>query len=263
MKPSMFVSIVLLALGVALGSAGCSTYGGSSASTTRVPRSFALAVTVVGGGQPTPQQWAVVQSAFRRELAQLGYVLVDDLAQADRIIRVEFIPDIDDPSTGHATVLSVRPNTSYAYAGSRMNTAPTFAFGFSSFTDPSRYYNGLYGYNDPYYNGSYSYTPPTTTPPVTRPPHNRPNNPVDCPPGSERPPGTFAGIHPHHPTPSSPSYGSGSYRSDSSSSSSFSSSSYSSSFDSSPSYSSAVAPSSYSAESAPASSSSHDASPGR
>src|SRR4051812_47179922 len=73
---------------------------------------YAMAVTVNGGLQPTPAQWTAIQRVVAQELDAYGYVLVTDFSLADRILRIDFEPDAIDPQTkGKITVLGWRDNS--------------------------------------------------------------------------------------------------------------------------------------------------------
>ncbi|MEO6245636.1 MAG: hypothetical protein ABIQ12_09375, partial [Opitutaceae bacterium] len=101
---------VILWLAV-FGLAACNHASNRSSYTAPRAITYALAVSVRGGLQPTPAQWASLQAKFAKDLAAVGAVLVTDISLADRIIRVEFVPDETDPEgAGRALVLSVRTN---------------------------------------------------------------------------------------------------------------------------------------------------------
>ena len=146
---------------------------------------YALAVSVHGGLQPTPGQWAALQAKFAKDLAAAGQILVTDLALADQIIRVDFFPNENDPEdSGRAVIVSIRLNnlrgtssaSSLAYAsGSRYPTS--FGFG-GAFLDSFYGFgnSSYYGYGNSYYDG-YSYSTPTLNPQKPVPPV-----PVDLPP---------------------------------------------------------------------------------
>jgi hypothetical protein len=191
MKRSFVLPVALLAL-VALG-AGCAhTYRASTRTggpLVQRPRSFALAVTVAGGLQPTPAQWAAIRAKLAAEFAARGWVLVTDLDLADHIVRVHYIPSVDDPeNTGRATIVGVRNNPRSMVARRGMSPYPS-SVGYASFNSSSwmygsRYSSGYYGYSD-YYNEGFSYNVPVTPvvnkpspPPYRHPPGQR----DDCPP---------------------------------------------------------------------------------
>lgn len=200
--PSL-AAIVLLA---AIGSTGCThTSARRPAGVVASPRpvAYALAVSVQGGLQPSPAQWAAIQARFARELAAVGCVLVTDLALADRILRVDFIPSLTHPeSSGNVVIVSVRVNplrdltlgsslvqsTSYRY--------PT-SFGFAgAFNAYGGFWNDpYYGFGHSYYDG-YTYSTPTLNPrkpvPPSTPHHphhsHRPDRPTPTHPGRPHPP---------------------------------------------------------------------------
>ena len=178
----------------------------ASSNSAYAPRAttYALAVSVNGGLQPTPGQWAALQAKFARDLAAAGQILVTDLALADQIIRVDFFPNEDNPEdTGRAVIVSIRPNnlrgtspaSSLAFAsGGRYPTS--FGFG-GGFLDAFYAFgnSSYYGYGNSYYDG-FSYATPTLNPQRPAPPtpvipthpghrHHRPGeprDPVKCPP---------------------------------------------------------------------------------
>lgn len=159
---------------------------------------FALAVTVNGGLQPTPLQWAAIREKCVREFSRRGWVLVTDLALADYIVRVDFTPNPTDPeNSGHAVVLGVRDNPRKLLASlTTLSPYPT-SFGYTgsfrtALWQPS-FSTHYYGWSEAYYDG-YSYDSPTLNPvrpptvvttPPTRPYHRhhyQPDNPDYCPP---------------------------------------------------------------------------------
>lgn len=235
--PAVIATLAFSLAGVGL--TGCAQFGQpriASSHRTAPPRTFALAVTVNGVLQPTPQQWAGIQAKFAEALRARGLVLVTDLALADRIIRVDFTPDPENPDEGGvARVIGTRSNprdaatiasttsvgrypTSFGYLGSFQNASWSYG----------GYSNGYYGYGDSYYDG-YSYGSATLNP-VTAPIGSKPSNPPhrhnpstreDCPPTQtyiRQLPGTLAADFGSQHTPadhprSSPSSGNrGSWR---------------------------------------------------
>lgn len=290
LKLSAFFSASLLTLAVLAGTSGCTTAGNTASRATGMP-TYALAVAVRGGVEPTPAQWHAMYAKFSQALLARGMLLINDYRRADHIINVEFLPDPINTNIGTALVSSIVPNNGaygrIASLGSTITPA-----GYSSYSsrayDPmwathSAYdsYGGYHGYNS--YNGydnsgsSSIYTRPPvtqtgTTPPVTpvtpgTPPHlTRPTNPADCPPGTTPylPPPSYVGNHPRHPgqnngdftprppyTPPPRSYSDSNPSYSSSSGSSSGRSSYSPPSDSSSSYSSSASSSSASSYSAP------------
>ena len=206
MKTRLFAPLVVLSLAVLVVSGCYTTTRRPLARSYAAPRqiSYALAVSVHGGLQPTPGQWAALQKKFAKELAAVGALLVTDIYLADRIIRVDFFPDeTDAEGSGRAVIVSVRSNnltnssssSALAFSGGRYPTTFGFGAGFLSSLygfDSSSYY----GYGNAYYDG-YTYATPTLNPrkpvpptPVTPPgthPHpghrnHPPGEPVRCPP---------------------------------------------------------------------------------
>ncbi|WP_414661198.1 hypothetical protein [Horticoccus sp. 23ND18S-11] len=196
-------AIVLLVLIVSTGCTHPSSRRPSGVVASPRPVAYALAVSVQGGLQPSPAQWAAVQALFARELAAVGCVLVTDLALADRILRVDFIPSLTDPETrGHAVIVSVRANplrnltlgsslvqsASYRYPTSFGFAGAFTAYG-GSWNDP------YYGFGHSYYDG-YTYSTPTLnprTPVPPSPPHHpnhshRPDHAMPTHPGRPHPP---------------------------------------------------------------------------
>jgi hypothetical protein len=165
---------------------------------------YALAVAVRGGVQPTPNQWNALYDKFSASLAARGLQLINDSKRADYIIYLEFLPDPLDPNLGTALVSSVSPNTG-SYGRSPTPTVSTYTASYW----PSSYggYNTYGGYDSSYYNNP-TYTPAvatdTTTGPVTPvvPPHHvRLNPPPDCPPGTYVTPPGYVGSYPHRNHP--------------------------------------------------------------
>ena len=194
MKRSLLASIVVLS--VALLTNGCA----SLQKKTQVPRprAFALAVTVNGMLQPTPQQWALIQSKFSAALAARGWVLVNDISLADHILRVDFTPNPSDPeSSGRATILGVRRNP-YSVVATR-GTSPYpvgygFAHSYGSNWPYSNFYSGnYYGYGSIYNEGYWSmpstFTPVVHTAPPT--PRQHPGGREYCPPEFHSRPSDF------------------------------------------------------------------------
>lgn len=216
------VSATLLALVLLAGATGCSTsrspVQSAKTSVNRVP-TYALAVAVRGGVEPTPAQWNAMYEKFYQALAARGKLLINDYTRADHIINVDFLPDPINPNAGTALVSSITANT-YGRTAAVGSTA--FNASYSSFGNPG--FNPLWGlssaydrygsyYNDYDYPGS-SYrntTPPAANPgtptpvppvtPVTPPHHQRPTNPADCPPGTYLPPPSYVGNNPRYHGP--------------------------------------------------------------
>src|SRR5690349_20733886 len=115
MKRRLFVALLTL---LALGSAGCALFPRKTvAARPSRPRAFAIAITVNGVLQPTPQQWAAIQAKVVDELAVHGWILVSDLALADDILRIHFTPNPNDPeNSGRARLIGIRPNPRLAIA---------------------------------------------------------------------------------------------------------------------------------------------------
>ena len=287
-KLSAFLFASVLSGALLIGGTGCTTSANASRHAALPPHrmpTYALAVAVRGGVEPTPAQWNAMYLKFSQALYDRGLLLINDYTKAENIINVEFLPDPINPHLGTALISSIVPNPG------RDARTPSLGSSASSPTYVSyaaRGYDPLWGahsyaydrYNNYDYTGSsYHSTPPTTAnpgpkptvPPVTPPHPKHPLDPNDCPPGStpyQRPPGYVGhdtGRHGHghgphdgrRPPPTSDSSStrpqsssSGSYTSsgDSSRGSSNSSSSSASSSDSSSS-SGASSSSSYSAPS--------------
>ncbi len=217
-NPTRLLCVGLLAV-TAVGFVGCShvssSRGRTLASKAQRPVTFALSVTVKGGLQPTPEQWAAIQARISSELLAAGHVLVTDLSIADRIIRVDFRPNPSDPtSSGNAVIVSVRDNplrqlalvSPPAVSPIRSTPYPTsFGFGQSSFVNSfhslsNPYYgygSSYYGYGHSYYDG-YTYSSPTLSPttPVTPAPVQPPVTPVTPVVPPRHGPGRH---HPGHP----------------------------------------------------------------
>jgi hypothetical protein len=172
MRPSLSSLSALLALAALLVfSTGC-VQRTHRASGNRV----ALALTVNGTEQPNAEQWANVVAALKPELTAQGLVLVNDLADADRILRIDFTPSFTAPnSAGHAMFLGWRINPLRAPAFASASRTSLSYVNYSS--GLSAYHNSPYGY-DRYSDYGYGYsgggstasvTPPTAPP--STPPH--------------------------------------------------------------------------------------------
>jgi hypothetical protein len=183
---------------IAVALAGCQHAPQASAPVRNRPVAYALAVTVRDGLHPSPSQWAAIQSTFARALAANGMVLVTDVGMADRILRIDFIPDPEDPENhGRAIIVGVRANDQRNVVAP---PAPLIAsyhafpypFGWSGYGWNGYYYgfgwDPYYGYGNTYFDG-YTYATPTLNP-------RRPK----LPPGS-RPPDELAHHHHRHPRP--------------------------------------------------------------
>jgi hypothetical protein len=221
MKRSLLLVTILL--GVAIG-AGCATIRRVSTPAKPPLRTYALAVTVDGVFQPTPAQFATVQSNAVAKFGPLGYTLVTDLTLAERILRIDYRPNPYDPEAGgRAIVLGWRSNPLFATANTAYTSTSRYptSFGFGGSFSSASYqpWNGLgygyYGYGDSYYDG-YSYSSPTlnpVAPPVTKTTPSHPplrHDPTYCPPNSNRIPalpGQFAPVFVSHvPSNQPPSY---------------------------------------------------------
>jgi len=284
-KLSAFIFASVLTGALLVGGTGCTTSANASrnaaAPTLRMP-TYALAVAVRGGVEPTPAQWNAMYLKFSQALSDRGLRLINDYTKAENIINVEFLPDPLNPHLGTALISSVVPNPGL-YARPPSPGRSTVDASYASYT--SRGYDPIWGSNSYGYDRSnhYEYTgsnyssppPPTANPgpkppvPPVPPPHPKhPADPNDCPPGTtpyQRPPsyvGHDPNRHGHGPNDGRrppPTSDSSSTRPQSSSSG-HSTSSGDSSRGSSHS-SSSNASSSYSSSSSGASSSSSDSAP--
>ena len=277
LPPVSLVALVAI-LTFGLFGTGCSHFARRNSAAT-VGNRVAIALTINGTEQPTPQQWATMIKAIEPELAVYGLVLVDDLALADRILRIDITPSLTDPNSGRAVVLGWRANPLRGITYARAGSTPAFRTSYTS--GLSTYYNSTFGYerySDHGYSSGYAggssggSTAAPTNPPgkPTHPETHRGDRPPGTTPPADRGRGRYAGGElPRHPdrghrhepptsspTSTSPSGGSSSHSSGSSSSPSYSSSSSSSSG----SYSSGSS-GSYSSSSATTSSSSPSSSP--
>ncbi|MES2693952.1 MAG: hypothetical protein V4773_10800, partial [Verrucomicrobiota bacterium] len=199
MKSSAVLGLAtLLALGTF--GTGCSLTRQSSPPSayqpTRRAKTFALAVTVQGGLQPTPAQWAAIQAKMSADLAARGMILVTDVALADAVIRIDFRPNPLDPEgAGHISVLGIRRNPYAGIASTAFNGpySSGYANSYSNgFMNPYRwgsanYFSGdYYTYSGPWENGYTSgWTPrPSTPPPAPHRPHppGTGGNREHCPP---------------------------------------------------------------------------------
>ena len=154
----------------------------------------AVVLSVSGGTAPTAEQWALVTTAVRPQLEARGMVLVKNLADADRIIHIDFTPDpLSSNTAGNAVVLGwrVNPLGPLAYVGTPGNlTQVNYSSGFSVYNRamygydrfPDNYYG--YGYGNSYYTGGTTSVTPVT-PPLEKPKPSPPIKPgEECPPGS-------------------------------------------------------------------------------
>jgi hypothetical protein len=71
------------------------------------PVAVALAIRILGGGTPTPQQLTNVHRAMEPQLARAGYRFAPNVNSADAIVSVNFTPDPADPNGGRVTVMGV------------------------------------------------------------------------------------------------------------------------------------------------------------
>lgn len=228
MKTNSPASLLLTLVGLAalsVLSAGCSNLSTTQSSwvTQKRTPTFALAVSIVGGAEPSAAQWKALQNRFALSVANRGGVLINDLARADYIIRVDFLPDPLDPNGGTALIDGIRRNVKevavspYPTSPASFASANPYSWGMGYGFGSDYYgYGSYYGYGYPYgygYNYGYPYDYPgyssgggyVATPPVTKPgtgtpgtphhpgrPHHpgtphppgtHPTNPGDCPPG--------------------------------------------------------------------------------
>jgi hypothetical protein len=113
-------SIAVLLASFALLDVSCTSVGDNPVRARTATRTFALAVTVNGGTQPSPEQWAALRATFAEMLAKRGYTLVDNPAHAANLVHVNFVTPPGDPLTGTAIVLSIEqapPPLSIGYPG--------------------------------------------------------------------------------------------------------------------------------------------------
>ncbi len=218
LSPQLSASLLSFALLVA--SSGCTTIGNLPRSAVVNPHNlptYALAVAVRGGVEPTAAQWNAMYQKFSRSLAARGMLLINDHAKADNIIYVEFLPDPINPTIGTALISSISPNTGI-YGRTAATTTTAYASSYSSslgYTNSSlgstnNHYDSYNNFNGYDHSGSSYTTPPSTgssvKPPVTPvipPVHHRPTHPADCPPGTSpyQPPPSYVGNHPHYQGP--------------------------------------------------------------
>ena len=206
-SPRLLVFVLLI------GASGCSTVTPASRTAAALPThmpTYALAVAVRGGVEPTPEQWNAMYLKFSQALAARGLLLINDYTRAENIINVEFLPDPINPNVGTALISSIVPNTG-SFGRTASVASSTYAASFPSYAnrgfDPM--WGSSYGYSDyDYYYGS-NYTSPISAPakpgttPVTPPHRQHPTNPIDCPPGTSpyQPPPSYVGNQPHHRWP--------------------------------------------------------------
>ncbi len=165
-KPHAFISACLLALAALIVTAGCTTSSNSTAGKDYLPKgvpTYALAVAVRGGVEPTPEQWNVMYAKFAQALAARGMILINDYSRAEHIINIEFLPDPTNPNRGTALINSIVANAAYGKSPVIARTTTTTSYNTSGYAyDPIWASN--YGY-DPYgysgfgygYGGYYGY----------------------------------------------------------------------------------------------------------
>lgn len=279
MKHITLLATAVLLSGLVFAATGCALLRRPVAA--KPPVTYALVVSVSGGQSPTEAQWAELQRNFAGLLAARGCALVSEPTLADRIIYVEFTPNLYDPTAGNARVVSVKSNAltlatspaSFAPAG-----LPPATYTYAMSPGPGyQYFYDSYQFYAPTNSNFTSVPTPSTKP--SSPPHH-PNRHEDRPPDSPprtHPPIDFAGHYPVHINPNpgdahsppshrhrpEPSYSHSDHTYSRSSSGDTSSSSSSSSGSSSGSSSSSyTAPASTSSYSAPSYSSPSYSSPG-
>jgi len=103
MKPRLSPVGFAIVCGLALlFSAGCATTRSGQ------PPTAVIAVSIAGGGSPTKQQVASIQSILRPEIEKHGYVLAPR-SRADFIVSVRFTPDPIDSEKGLVAIIGVEP----------------------------------------------------------------------------------------------------------------------------------------------------------
>ncbi len=217
---SLKLSACLVAFALLVACSGCTTAINSQRNAVAHPNNlptYALAVAVRGGVEPTAAQWNAMYRKFSRSLAARGMLLINDHAKADNIIYVEFLPDPINPTIGTVLVSSISPNTGIygrtvpvSYAGSASSYASSLDYANRSLGRTNYDSNDYNGYNAYDTSGASSPPPPSSGagakppgPPVVTPPHYRPSNPADCPPGTSpyQPPPSYVGNYPRHQGP--------------------------------------------------------------
>lgn len=96
-----------LVLGVCLAATGCAGPGFGA-------RPVTCAAIAVRDAKPTPLtrgQYYQIEPKLSAHLARQGLVLVPDIARADRLATIEYVPDPVTPGMGRLLVLDVRANT--------------------------------------------------------------------------------------------------------------------------------------------------------
>ncbi len=181
--------------------AGCQHAPRSAAAARPRPAAYALAVTLRDGLHPSPSQWAAIQSTFARALAANGMVLVTEIGLADRILRIDFFPDPQDPENrGQAVIVGVRVNDQRGVLSPpsplmASHSSFPYPFGWGGYSwgslNPGFAYDAFYGYGNTYFDG-YTYATPTLNPRRPKPSQG------DCPPG-------LASDHRHPRRPEDPS----------------------------------------------------------
>lgn len=214
MKRLSLSLLASLTLGLVLGTTGCASLRKPVAAHSGPP-TYALIVTMSDGQAPTAAQLVYVQDKFSQLMATRGMVFVPNVAQADQVLRVEFIPDTSDPTFGIAIVTGMTPNPLTYASINRGSTSAYYpsTYGTTYYPGSSIYSNSSYGYiypypTDVYYPNNPSVIPPSGTPPDKGPPHNRPHpNPTDPPnhpPGTGNQPKPPVDVVGNHPRPMPP-----------------------------------------------------------
>ena len=218
--PPKRLSASLVAFALLVACSGCTTAANSQRNTAANPNNlptYALAVAVRGGVEPTAALWNAMYQNFSRALAARGMLLINDHAKADNIIYVEFLPDPINPTIGSVLVSSISPNTGIygrtvpvSNAGSASSYASSLGYANPSLGRTNYDYDDYNRYNGHDTAGSSSPPPPSSGAgakppgtPVVTPPHHRPINPADCPPGTSpyQPPPSYVGNYPRHHVP--------------------------------------------------------------
>ena len=112
MKRTLWFIVGALAAVAVLGNAGCTALADNPVHPRTATRTFALAVTVNGGSQPSPEQWNALRTIFTEMLGKRGFTLVENAAHAANVIHVNFVTPPGNSLAGTAVVLSIEQSPS-------------------------------------------------------------------------------------------------------------------------------------------------------
>jgi hypothetical protein len=185
MNRAIFALLAGLVCSFALATSGCAHRAQFGVTNSNRSYTFALAVVVRGDVPPTAAQWTLLKKSLAQQFAGRGWTLVEDMAKADKIVHVQFVPNPANPeNSGRASIVSIEDNPARVVATSSTYASYAPSYWMQS-TGMNPYYDGMFGYGyrgDYYYDDYYGFGGSYTRP-VHRPRHDeRPK------PGDPRPP---------------------------------------------------------------------------